>query len=245
MKYGDGRSRLLKITSENALVLQRLELPSDLKYVEIEATGFGVAVLQVSWSFNLAVSSESPSFFLNPLLDKTSTENYLQLSVCTHYRGEGNASNMAVMEVALPSGYLFDFDTLSSIHRTKEVRRVESQDADTNVVIYFDRIGQEELCVTVPAHREHKVANQKPVPVKVYDYYNLARSARMFYSPHKATLCDICDGAECGSDCNAVKQTKSDSTQLERESEPGKASGANGSLVSIALLALTVAFVRR
>lgn len=245
VKYGDGRSRLLRINSGNALVLQRLELPSDLKYVEIEATGFGVAVLQVSWSFNLAVSSESPSFFLNPLLDKTSTENYLQLSVCTHYRGEGDASNMAVMEVALPSGYLFDFDTLSSIHRTKEVRRVESQDADTNVVIYFDRIGREELCVTVPAHREHKVANQKPVPVKVYDYYNLARSARMFYSPHKATLCDICDGAECGNDCNAVKQTKSDSTQLERESEPGRASGANGSLLSIALLALLVAFVRR
>lgn len=245
VKYGDGRSRLLRINSGNALVLQRLDLPSDLKYVEIEATGFGVAVLQVSWSFNLAVSSESPSFFLNPLLDKTSTENYLQLSVCTHYRGEGDASNMAVMEVALPSGYLFDFDTLSSIHRTKEVRRVESQDADTNVVIYFDRIGREELCVTVPAHREHKVANQKPVPVKVYDYYNLARSARMFYSPHKATLCDICDGAECGNDCNAVKETKSDSTQLERESEPGRASDTSASLLSIVLLALTVAFAQR
>ncbi|XP_037284570.2 CD109 antigen isoform X1 [Rhipicephalus microplus] len=244
VKYGDGRSRILKINSGNALVLQRLELPSDLKYVEIEATGFGVAVLQVSWSFNLAVSSESPSFFLNPLLDKTSTENYLQLSVCTHYQGEGDASNMAVMEVALPSGYLFDFDTLSSIHRTKEVRRVESQDADTNVVIYFDRIGKEELCVTVPAHREHKVANQKPVPVKVYDYYNLARSARMFYSPHKATLCDICDGVECGNDCNVVKQTKLDS-QLERESEPDGASGIHASHLSILVLVSIVALFQR
>ncbi|KAL3260062.1 hypothetical protein MRX96_016533 [Rhipicephalus microplus] len=244
VKYGDGRSRILKINSGNALVLQRLELPSDLKYVEIEATGFGVAVLQVSWSFNLAVSSESPSFFLNPLLDKTSTENYLQLSVCTHYQGEGDASNMAVMEVALPSGYLFDFDTLSSIHRTKEVRRVESQDADTNVVIYFDRIGKEELCVTVPAHREHKVANQKPVPVKVYDYYNLARSARMFYSPHKATLCDICDGVECGNDCNVVKQTKLDS-QLERESEPDGASGIHASHLSILVLVSIAALFQR
>ncbi|XP_065299747.1 CD109 antigen-like isoform X1 [Dermacentor albipictus] len=245
VKYGDGRSRILKINSGNALVLQRLELPSDLKYVQVEATGFGVAVLQVSWSFNLAVSSESPAFFLNPLLDKTSTENYLQLSVCTHYQGEGDASNMAVMEVALPSGYLFDFDTLSSIHRTKEVRRVESQDADTNVVIYFDRIGREELCVTVPAHREHKVANQKPVPVKVYDYYNLARSARMFYSPHKATLCDICDGSECGNDCNAVKQTTSVTNQLERESEPDGASGIHASHLSIAVLVTIVAFFQR
>ncbi|KAG0433503.1 hypothetical protein HPB47_019855, partial [Ixodes persulcatus] len=245
VKYGDGRKRTLKIHSGNALVLQRIELPSDLKYVEIESSGFGVAVIQVSWSFNLAVSSEAPAFFLNPLLDKTSTESYLQLSVCTHYRGEGEASNMAVMEVGLPSGYLFDFDTLSSIHRTKEVRRVESQDSDTNVVIYFDRIGREELCVTVPAHREHKVANQKPVPVKVYDYYNLARSARMFYSPYKTTLCDVCDGVECGNDCNTVKGTKAGTDQLERETEPDAAADTRASLAAVLALSLTaVLFVR-
>ncbi|EEC12664.1 thioester-containing protein, putative [Ixodes scapularis] len=245
VKYGDGRKRTLKIHSGNALVLQRIELPSDLKYVEIESSGFGVAIIQVSWSFNLAVSSEAPAFFLNPLLDKTSTESYLQLSVCTHYRGEGEASNMAVMEVGLPSGYLFDFDTLSSIHRTKEVRRVESQDSDTNVVIYFDRIGREELCVTVPAHREHKVANQKPVPVKVYDYYDLARSARMFYSPYKTTLCDVCDGVECGNDCNTVKGTKAGTDQLERETEPDAAADTRASLAAVLALSLTaVLFVR-
>ncbi|XP_064467079.1 CD109 antigen-like isoform X2 [Ornithodoros turicata] len=216
VKYEDGRSRTLKINSGNALILQTIELPPEVSSVEIEATGFGVGIIQVSWSFNLAVSSEAPSFFLNPLVDKTSTESYLQLSICTHYRGEGNASNMAVMEVALPSGYLFDFDTLSSIHRTKEVRRVDSEDGDTNVVIYFDRIGKEELCVTVPAHREHKVANQRPVPVKISDYYNPSRTARMLVHPPKTNLCSICDGNECGDQCNTVDTDG----QAERESEP-------------------------
>ncbi|KAL1439864.1 hypothetical protein MTO96_009696 [Rhipicephalus appendiculatus] len=222
VKYGDGRSRILKINSGNALVLQRLELPSDLKYVEIEATGFGVAVLQVSWSFNLAVSSESPSFFLNPLLDKTSTENYLQLSVCTHYQGEGDATSTGPRRC----------DGL----RAKMLTLMLSS-TSTGLV--------RKSCVSPYQLIENtKLPTKKPVPVKVYDYYNLARSARMFYSPHKATLCDICDGVECGNDCNAVKQTKLDS-QLERESEPDGASGIHASHLSVVVLVSIVAFFQR
>ena len=76
-------SKQLRIDSNNAIVLQRIELPSSTKYVEVSARGFGAAIVQVSWQYNLAVSAEQPAFFLNPLIDKTSTENYLQLSVCT------------------------------------------------------------------------------------------------------------------------------------------------------------------
>ena len=76
-------SKQLFIDSNNAIVLQRIELSPSTKYVDIEARGFGSAIVQVSWQYNLAVSAEQPSFFLNPLIDKTSTENYLQLSVCT------------------------------------------------------------------------------------------------------------------------------------------------------------------
>jgi CD109 antigen len=73
----------MRIDSSNAIVLQRIEMPLSTKYIEIEATGFGAAIVQVSWQYNLAVSAEQPAFFLNPQKDKTSTENYLQLSVCT------------------------------------------------------------------------------------------------------------------------------------------------------------------
>jgi hypothetical protein len=73
----------MRIDSSNAIVLQRIEMPLSTKYIEIEATGFGAAIVQVSWQYNLAVSAEQPAFFLNPQRDKISTENYLQLSVCT------------------------------------------------------------------------------------------------------------------------------------------------------------------
>ena len=47
---------------------------------------------------------------------------------------------MAVMEVDLPSGYVADVDALTSIPRAKEVKRIDTRNGDTNVVIYFDRV---------------------------------------------------------------------------------------------------------
>jgi CD109 antigen len=184
-------------------VLQRLEVPSSAKFVEIDAKGFGTAIVQVSWQYNLAVSAEEPAFYINPQIGKTSTENFMQLNVCTYYKA-GNQTNMAVMEVALPSGYTADVDALPSVTRAKEVKRIDTSDGDTNVIIYFDRITRNEICLTVPAHRNFKVANHRPVPVTLYDYYNRAQTARLFYEPLQATMCDACEGEDCGAGCNSI-----------------------------------------
>lgn len=53
------------------------------------------------------------------------------------------------------------------------------------------------------------VANQKPVPVSVYDYYDSSRRARTFYEPLKSTLCDICEGEECKKKCSEEKKSVS------------------------------------
>lgn len=38
----------------------------------------------------------------------------------------------------------------------------------------------EEYCPTISAFQTHKVANQKPVPVTVYDYYDQCESAQIY-----------------------------------------------------------------
>ena len=86
-RYGteglETKSRSLQVNSNNGMTLQRLDLPSSTRFVEVDATGFGTAIVQVSWQYNLAVSAEEPAFFLNPILGKTSNENFLQLNICT------------------------------------------------------------------------------------------------------------------------------------------------------------------
>lgn len=205
--HNDGERNFLNITSENAMVLQKIMLPSTTRTVDLEAVGFGVGIIQVSWSYNLKSTEKVPGFSLKPILSKRTTDDYMELDICTSYN-ENGASNMAVMEVSLPSGYQADEESFPSIQKHDVIKRVESQDGSTNVVIYFDRIGVEELCISVPAHRSHKVANQKPVPVRVYDYYNLAKSARMFYEPREVTVCKMCEGEDCSDVCNSVTDGK-------------------------------------
>lgn len=88
-KYGsnknsaDTKTRSMRIASDNAMTLQRFDLPSNTRHVELTSSGIGSAIIQVSWQYNLAVSAEEPAFFLNPQIGKTSNENFLQLNICT------------------------------------------------------------------------------------------------------------------------------------------------------------------
>lgn len=190
----------LLISQTNALVQQRTRLPDNITWVQVQATGAGSAVVQVSWQYNLLVSAERPAFYLNPILDKTSNINYLQLSVCTYYKA-GEASNMAVAEIELPSGYVADAEALPGLTRQKSIKRVDTADGETKVLVYLDKVTRDEICFTVPAHRSTKVSNNKPVPVTIYDYYDRKQAARIFYEPQLASSCDICELDSCSESC--------------------------------------------
>lgn len=47
---------------------------------------------------------------------------------------------MAVMEVSLPSGFTVDPDSLPSLQSSQSVKRVETKDGDTVVMLYFDKV---------------------------------------------------------------------------------------------------------
>lgn len=79
---------------------------------------------------------------------------------------------MVVMEVEFPSGFTADLDTLPSLEVSENVRKVETSESNTKVIVYFDHLTIKELCPTLDAFRTQKVANQKPAAVTVYDYYD-------------------------------------------------------------------------
>jgi hypothetical protein len=53
---------------------------------------------------------------------------------------EANESNMAVMEVSFPSGFTVDQDALPSLELSQNVKRVETKNGDTMVILYFDKV---------------------------------------------------------------------------------------------------------
>nr|BAR45595.1 thioester-containing protein 2 [Niponia nodulosa] len=190
-------SSKIVINNDNAMILHKSTLFDDTDEVRFTARGSGFAIAQVSYSYNVNITQEKPSFIINPLVDRNSNRNLLVINACTSYMQNGS-SNMAVVEVDLPSGYTVDKDSLPALLKMKDIKRVESKTGDSGVVIYFDKLTKgEEVCPTVKAFRTFKVAKQKPTAVVAYDYYDQGRSARSFYQALPASLCDICDGDDC------------------------------------------------
>lgn len=142
--------------------------------MNISATGSGFALLQVSYKYNTNVTGAWPRFTLDPQPNKNSNPDYLHLTVCTSFvpAGPYNQSNMAVMEVQFPSGFTSDLDTLPSLEVSENVKRVETKDGNSIVVVYFDHIGRREICPTLDAFRTQKVAMQRPAVVTLFDYYD-------------------------------------------------------------------------
>ncbi|XP_058450670.1 thioester-containing protein 1 allele R1-like isoform X2 [Malaya genurostris] len=239
--YNDNQQREMTVNSDNKMILQKFELPSNARKIDIKATGRGFAVVSLSYKYNMNVTGEWPRFVLDPQVNKNSNQDYLHLSVCTSFvpaTGQ-NSSNMAVMEVGFPSGFTADSDTLPSLENMDYIKKVELKDGDTVVVLYFDSLDRKELCPTISAFRTHKVAKQKPAPVVIYDYYDNSRIARQFYDGPKSTLCDICENEDCGQSCTIKSQKQRSPKDESSVGVQPKSSATNSGSLSVVLFIAT------
>lgn len=83
---------------------------------------------------------------------------------------------MVILQVTLPSGYVAESDTLINVSNSYNVKKIETTNADTVFVVYFDHFeANKEICPVFDAFRAHKVDKQKPVSVVVYDYYDSSK----------------------------------------------------------------------
>ncbi|KAJ3654530.1 hypothetical protein Zmor_013712 [Zophobas morio] len=218
--YGEEQRHNFNVNKNNAMIVQKLELPRTSREVNVTAQGRGLALFRVSYQYNMNVTGPWPMFTLDPQVDKNSNKDHLQISICTGFVSRNLSvspeSNMAVMEVNLPSGFTADVDSLPSLEVSQNVQKVETKNSLTKIVLYFNNITSlYEYCPTISAFRTHKVAKQKPVAVVIYDYYDSSKRARLFYKGRTSTLCDICEDEDCGDVCRA-------------EANPQVAAGLNG-----------------
>lgn len=80
---------------------------------------------------------------------------------------------MVILEVGMPSGFIIEKDKLSMQLQVPHVKLVETKRGETVADIYFDQmLSNEKYCIEVQGYRSHKVAENKPVSVRLYDYYD-------------------------------------------------------------------------
>uniref|UniRef100_A0A1B0BJ29 TEP1-F n=1 Tax=Glossina palpalis gambiensis TaxID=67801 RepID=A0A1B0BJ29_9MUSC len=206
--FDDGKKELtqhrFEVNKDNSLVLQTRVLPKSTRSLSLEAEGAGSSLIQLSYQYNLATKDDRPGFKLD-IKPKILPSQQLQINICANYQpavdDEINESNMAVMEVALPSGYVADSEKFNDILAADRVQRVDTESSDTKVIVYLDGLVEDEqVCVTIVADKAFAVAKQKPVPVTLYDYYNSAYRGTEYYRI-ESSLCDICEGDDCGTAC--------------------------------------------
>jgi len=193
-KY-EGGSDKFNVNNENAIVLQEAFLPEATRNVGLDVNGEGTALASLTWSYYVEEKMAEPSFTINAKVEtKSPKAETIQLTISTSFLRPNKPSNMAIMEINLPSGYVFDSDELPDLRKIEKVMRYELEDGGTKLQIYFDSLHTEASTVKVTANRLFKVKNAAKAYIMVYDYYDTTLRATEFYEPPSSS------GSDCASE---------------------------------------------
>lgn len=143
----------------------------------MNATGKGYSLLELAYRYHINAPDAQPAFSLKPigvLVD----DDHMSLETTVSYKppiGEGlvQQSNMVIMEVSLPSGFVLNTDHLDSLKETLPIiKRTETKNDNTVAIIYFEYLTMKTVGLEIVAFRKHIVIEQRPTPIIIYDYYD-------------------------------------------------------------------------
>ena len=105
-----------------------------------------------------------------------------RLEVCAAYTGTRTKTGMVVVEVELLTGWR----AVSPERLTNEVdatvQRVDLEEEDNMVVLYFDQMTKQETCVAMEVEQVTNIKNSQDAMVTVYDYYNREEMTTVLYN---------------------------------------------------------------
>lgn len=145
----------------------------------MNATGYGEVLFTLSYQYNIVpASSNSNAFNLSVELNPQSTQSYLSLHICLSYIPDDidATSNMAVLQVQLPTGFVVDLVSLNALVNGT-IGKVEADNDNTLVYIYFNYVDANVICVDINAILGNSICYntvavlQKPF-IEIYDYYS-------------------------------------------------------------------------
>jgi len=160
----------------NAQILNILKVPELPADVSFDLAGSGCALVQSVLRYNVPESKKAPSFSLKVENEKN------QLSVCAAYTGQREKTDMVMLEVEMISGYEARNPDYLINEIDSGVQRVEVDEKENVVILYFDEFTKEQRCVNLKLERLFKIEETKPARVSIYDYYNVEERHDITYS---------------------------------------------------------------
>lgn len=182
----------VNINSVNLMTLQSYNLDSGVRSVSLFARGPVTAKAIVSFTCRYFENLDDipPRFALNyGLVEECNTP--LRMRICINYIPDGadQRSNMVIMRMTLPSGYLYDSDTeLPSVIRVSlknhaiylefslnYSQKLDIENDNTRIIAYFDSMTSEPVCFTITAFHQFTVSDDAGLLrglMEVIDYYS-------------------------------------------------------------------------
>ncbi|XP_065357998.1 C3 and PZP-like alpha-2-macroglobulin domain-containing protein 8 [Calliphora vicina] len=178
-----------KVNQDNALIMQQHELPKSTRHISFEVKGTGHSLIQLSYQYNIIEEAQFRHFLINPKA-KMINPSELNLEICFTYQMPAEllnaTTNMVIMEINLPSGFLSDAESNFDIEDNELIQRIESRNSDSTIILYFDNLlANVKNCLSFIADKISDVDKLKPSAIIIYDYYNLSRYNTEFYSVQK------------------------------------------------------------
>ncbi|XP_049538699.1 CD109 antigen-like [Anopheles darlingi] len=172
-----------RFDSYNIEKVEYNNLRSTTRIITMTIAGQGSGLIQVAYKYHLNLVNFERSFELAVNKTDTDSDAVLKLDVCTSFipKLSDQRSNMALVEVNLPSGYVTATGLIVEKPGINPIRKREILYGATTAVLYYDNMGIEKNCFTITAHKRMKEAIRRPSYVTVHDYYYPEYNAIQIY----------------------------------------------------------------
>uniref|UniRef100_A0A182W9H6 TEP1-F n=1 Tax=Anopheles minimus TaxID=112268 RepID=A0A182W9H6_9DIPT len=159
------------------------ELPENTKSVEITVAGNGFRLFEATNQYNLNLVNFEKSFLVDVVKQKTTSDDELRLQVCASFipNWTKRRSNMALIEVTFPSGYVAEQSSIIEQTMVNTKKNNEIRYGGTSVIVYYDNMSREKNCFFVTAYRRNIQIIERPAYVVVYDYFDRSRNTIEMY----------------------------------------------------------------
>ncbi|XP_067397069.1 alpha-2-macroglobulin-like protein 1 [Emydura macquarii macquarii] len=179
-----GARQEFHVENANRLVLQRAALQEIPGRYTVRASGEGCVFVQLTLRYNVPPPKSPATFDLRVETEpKECTENAtsrFSLALHARYSGQRSATNMAIIEAKLPSGYSPDKGSLRQLEKQRLVKKLEVQ--NDQVTLYLDQLTKEAASFTFSLKQDFPVKNLRAASVRLYDYYETGEHTEAEYS---------------------------------------------------------------
>jgi CD109 antigen len=160
----------VKIDTLNVATMQQFEVSSIARNLKFKARpeSRGIAIVTFAITFYEDPAKVVPSFEISYNFTEFCS-NKIIFDSCARYIPDG-VSNMAIMEVTLPSGFYYQNNGFKDLN--PEVSKVEVSEQGSKIIFYFNSISGKNSCVSIQAYRARFVIDVKGSTIVVHDYYD-------------------------------------------------------------------------